>query len=104
VDFNDTTFSAATSAGDLALATQYPIVTGLTSGMFGNASVMSAGDVSLLGLSGTQYEITQDGQRFWIKVGSFTLVPLAPVLVPEPGTTGFLGGLALLGLARRRRK
>ena len=103
VTFNDATFTQATNSGDLAAATRYNIITGSVDGtMFGNATLMSAADTAALGLSGAQYEATFSGQRFWLEVGSIKLVPLAPVLVPEPGSTGLL--LAALGLARRRRR
>jgi hypothetical protein len=80
------------------------VILGSTDGtMFSNASLMSAGDMAALGLSGTHYEATLSGQRFWLKQASLTLVPLAPVLVPEPSTSlALLSGLGLL-LRRRRR-
>ena len=102
VAFNDPTFSAATSAADLASATQYSIITGVTdSTMFGNAVPMPAGDASVLGLSGPQYEITASGQRFWIRPGSISLVPLG-TLVPEPGSAALAAAAGILALRRRR--
>ena len=102
VAFNDPTFSAATSAADLASATEYPIITGATdSTMFGNAVPMPSGDVSVLGLSGPQYEITASGQRFWIKPGSISLVPLG-TLVPEPGSAALAAAAGIFALRRRR--
>ena len=56
--------------------------------MFGNVTLMSAADTAALGLSGAQYEATFSGQRFWLEVGSINLVPLAPVLIPEPASAG----------------
>jgi fibronectin-binding autotransporter adhesin len=103
VNFTDTIYTEATSAADLGRATRYPFVTGPVSGMFGNATSMSGADLAALGLAGSQYEIAFSGQRFWIEQGSFNLVPIAPVAIPEPAVTGLLAGLAALGLTRRRR-
>jgi hypothetical protein len=66
--------------------------------MFANVTeIMSLGELYNFGLTGTQYVMTVNDQRFWLAQGSTYLVA-----IPEPSLTilGSLGGLLLL---RRRR-
>ena len=101
VTFNDSTFISGTTAADLALATRYKVITGpMTATAWGNATLIAAGDLADLGLTGPQYEIVSGGQRFWLESGSLSLVPIAPI--PEPSATILVGALFLLNLRRRR--
>ncbi len=101
ITFNDTTYTPATNALDLPAATKYTFVTGsVDSTDFGNATLIPAGDLAVLGLSPGETEITAGGVRFWLQRNSWSLVPINPI--PEPGTAA-LGALAALALLRRRR-
>lgn len=80
-------------------ASIYQIITGTTTGMFANATLM---DLSALNLGSSEYVWTDplSNQVFWLKQGSISLVPIA---IPEPGPL-VLGGIAALIMPRRRRK
>jgi autotransporter-associated beta strand protein len=103
ITFNDTTFVTGTTSGDLAAATRYTFISGPvdTAFTFSNATSLSAGDMAALGLSGTQYEATFAGQRFWLERGSLALVPIAPIPEPTGVLLTLLSGMALV-LRRRR--
>jgi hypothetical protein len=103
VTFNDVTFTAGTTAGDLPAATRYEFVTGPTDpSFFGNSTPISAVDLAVLGLSAGEREINVGGTRFWLESGSWSLVPINPI--PEPGTAALAAAASLLLLNRRRRR
>jgi MYXO-CTERM domain-containing protein len=80
-------------------ASFYKLIEGTTSGtMFANAEVMPAWEMSRYGLTGTQYILNTDAQRFWLAEGS-----IYAVAIPETSTT-LLGATGLLALALRRRR
>jgi autotransporter-associated beta strand protein len=81
-------------------ATWFKLIDGDTSGMFANvaSNTLTSGELSFLGLTGTQYAYNADnGQRFWVAQGSTYLVA-----IPEP-RAAMLGLLGTLALLRRRR-
>jgi autotransporter-associated beta strand protein len=79
-------------------ASYYKLIEGTTEGMFANVTeTMSASELAYYGLSGTQYTVTLNDQKFWVAQGSTYLVA-----IPEP-SIGMLTGLASLVLLRRRR-
>jgi autotransporter-associated beta strand protein len=100
--FTDAAFMTASDIASLATATRYKFITGAVTGTFGNATALSAGDLAILGLASAS-EVSLSGQRFLLESGSLSLVPLAAVLVPEPGVTVLGLGALALGLVRRRR-
>jgi len=79
-------------------ATYYKLIEGTTMGMFANVTdTMSAAELAYYGLSGTQYTVMLNDQKFWVAQGSTYLVA-----IPEP-SLGLLGSLGALLLLRRRR-
>ena len=101
--FTDSTVTELAAGDGLNFLTSgasfYKLIDGTTTNMFANVTeVMSAGELSYFGLSGTQYRYTVGSQVFWVAQGSTYLVA-----IPEPSIT-MLGSLSLLGLALRRRR
>jgi autotransporter-associated beta strand protein len=79
-------------------ATYYKLIEGTTMGMFANVTdTMSAAELAYYGLSGTQYTVMLNDQKFWVAQGSTYLVA-----IPETSVT-LLGSLGALLLLRRRR-
>lgn len=94
-------FSALDSAGKDAYTSSsvYKIISGTTTNMFANVTdVLSAGELSYFGLTGTQYRYTEGGQTFWLASGSTYLVA-----IPETSTS-LLAAFSVLGLALKRRR
>ncbi len=90
--FTDTTYTYG--------VTEYKFVTGdIDTTIWGNSTLIPAEDLLQYSLPAGSREVMIDGQRFWLKQGSWSLV-----IIPEPSTlaTG-LAGLAMLGMRRRRR-
>ncbi len=80
----------------------YQILSGGNTGMFSNATTMTAADKSFLGLTGTQYTFTQGGQQFWIAQNP-SANSMYLVAIPEPAVS-LLGTLSVIGLVLRRRR
>jgi hypothetical protein len=88
--FTDTTFILG--------VTEYKFVTGPVDATdWGNSVLIPASDLLAYGLPAGEREVTISGQRFWLKRGSWALVP-----IPEPGTALLAGTALLLGFRRRR--
>jgi autotransporter-associated beta strand protein len=103
VTLNDTSFvELGAGQGSSFLtsgATFYKIIDGPTSGMFSNVTeTLSSGELSYLGLTGTQYTTFINGQKFWVATGSTYLVA-----IPEP-TVPLLAALGSFTLVFRRRR
>lgn len=89
--FSDTSFTLG--------VTEYAFVTGPTDGtLWGNAVAVPAVDIAAFGLPVDAQEVTLSGQRFYLKKGSWALVP-----IPEPGSAA-LGLLCAALFAVRRRR
>jgi len=101
VTLNDTSFTelGAGMGGSYTSASYYELITGSTSGMFANVTeTMTPYELSYFALSGTQYKTNINGQAFWVREGSISLVA-----IPEP-TTFLISSLSLLGLVLRRKR
>lgn len=101
ITLNDTTFTelAAGMGGSYTSASYYQLIAGTTTGMFSNITeVMTPHELAHFGLTGTQYKTNINGQTFWVRQGSITLVA-----IPEPSAF-LLGSISLLGLAFRRKR
>lgn len=101
-EFGDTTMSKLTNGGGVNFLTSgasyYKLIEGTTIGMFANVTdTMSAAELAYYGLSGTQYTVTLNDQKFWVAQGSTYLVA-----IPETSLT-LMGSLGTLILLRRRR-
>lgn len=89
--FSDPTFTLG--------VTEYEFVTGPTdSTVWGNSTLIPAVDLLAYSLPAGSREVTLSGQRFYLKSGSWALVP-----IPEPAAAVLgLAGVVLLGARRRR--
>jgi autotransporter-associated beta strand protein len=83
---------------DTSGASFYELIDGTTTGMFANVTeTMNAYELGYYGLTGTQYTMMVNDQKFWLAQGSTFLVA-----IPESSVT-LLGSLGALLLLRRRR-
>jgi fibronectin-binding autotransporter adhesin len=96
--FTDIAFNTAVDPASLALATRYKIINGAVTGMFGNATPISPGEIALIGLPVGAMSVTLSGQPFYVEIASLSLVP-----IPEPATTSMALAASALFLRRRRR-
>lgn len=101
VTLNDNSFTqlAAGMGVNYTSASYYDLITGSTSGMFANVTeTMTSDELNYFGLSGTQYKTNINGQVFWVRQGSISLVA-----IPEPSHL-LLTSFSLLGLLLRRKR
>jgi autotransporter-associated beta strand protein len=101
ITLNDNSFTelAAGMGANYTSASYYDLITGSTSGMFANITeTMTPDELNYFGLSGTQYRTSINGQTFWVREGSISLVA-----IPEPSHL-LLTSFSLLGLMLRRKR
>lgn len=100
VSMNDSTWDLLNPGEAWGNSSVYTIISGTTTNMFSGLTTEDLSAYSAAGGTASEYTTVLSGQKFWVRQGSVSLVPLGAI--PEPGVS-LLGAAGMLALLRRRR-
>ncbi|MBN8458636.1 MAG: autotransporter-associated beta strand repeat-containing protein [Verrucomicrobia bacterium] len=100
VTMNDNTWDLLNPGETWGNSSVYTIISGTTTNMFSGLTTEDLSAFSAAGATASEYTTELGGQKFWVRQGSVSLVPLGAI--PEPGVS-LLGAAGIFALLRRRR-